>query len=59
VLLPRGTLRLPAAKALGLNDRGMIEADKRADLAVWNVVHPAELSYRIGANLLHLRLTGA
>jgi imidazolonepropionase len=48
-----------AAKALGLNDRGMIEAGKRADLAVWNVSHPAELSYRIGANPLHLRLTGA
>jgi imidazolonepropionase len=48
-----------AAKALGFNDRGVIEAGKRADLAIWNVAHPAELSYRIGANPLHLRLTGA
>jgi imidazolonepropionase len=45
-----------AAKALGLNDRGTIEAGKRADLAVWNIDHPAELSYRIGFNPLHQRL---
>jgi imidazolonepropionase len=48
-----------AARALGLGDRGVIEGGKRADLAIWNVGHPAELSYRIGANPLHLRLTGA
>jgi imidazolonepropionase len=47
-----------AAKALGFNDRGVIEGGKRADLAIWNVAHPAELSYRIGSNPLHLRLTG-
>jgi imidazolonepropionase len=45
-----------AAKALGLNDRGTIEPGKRADLAVWNIDHPAELSYRIGFNPLHQRL---
>lgn len=27
----------------------------RADLACWNVTHPAELSYRIGMNPLHTR----
>jgi imidazolonepropionase len=45
-----------AAKALGLNDRGTIEPGKRADLAVWNIDHPAELSYRIGFNPLHQRI---
>jgi imidazolonepropionase len=48
-----------AAKALGLqNSRGTIEAGKRADLAVWDIKHPAELSYRIGFNSLHKRIFG-
>jgi len=47
-----------AAKALGLNDRGMIAAGQRADLAVWNVEHPAELAYRIGFNPLYKRFFG-
>lgn len=47
-----------AAKALGLKDCGVIAAGRRADLAVWNVEHPAELSYRIGFNPLHMRVTG-
>ena len=42
-----------AARALGLDDTGTIESGKRADLAIWNVEHPAELSYRIGFNALH------
>jgi imidazolonepropionase len=43
-----------AAKALGLADEiGTIAAGKRAELAVWNVRHPAELAYRIGFNPLH------
>jgi len=33
-----------------------VEAGKRADLAVWNVDHPAELAYRIGFNPLHSRI---
>lgn len=47
-----------AAKALGLADRGIIAAGKRADLAVWDVEHPAELAYRIGFNPLFERFFG-
>jgi imidazolonepropionase len=45
-----------AARALGMADTGTIEAGNRADLAVWNVEHPAELAYRIGFNPLHSRI---
>lgn len=45
-----------AARALGLGDHGTIAAGKRADLAVWNASHPAELSYRIGFNPIHKRI---
>jgi len=41
-----------AARALGLEDRGVLAAGKRADFAIWEVEHPAELSYWIGGNLL-------
>lgn len=47
-----------AARALRLDDCGTIEPGKRADLAVWDVTHPAELSYRIGFNPLHKRIFG-
>jgi imidazolonepropionase len=47
-----------AARALGLADRGVIAPGARADLAVWEVGHPAELSYRIGFNPLHARIVG-
>ncbi|MBN9671910.1 imidazolonepropionase [Roseibium aggregatum] len=47
-----------AARALGLSDQGTLEAGKVADLAVWNVAHPAELSYRIGFNALKTRIFG-
>jgi len=47
-----------AATALGLNDCGMIKAGLRADLAVWNIKHPAELAYRIGFNPLSARVFG-
>lgn len=53
----RGVTR-HAARALGLADRGMVAAGARADLAVWDVRHPAELSYRIGFNPLHARIFG-
>jgi imidazolonepropionase len=36
-----------AARALGLADRGTIEAGRRADLAVWEVEHPDELAWQI------------
>ena len=39
-----------AARALGLNDRGALAAGQRADVVVWDIVSPAELSYRIGGN---------
>ena len=47
-----------AAAALGLDDRGRIAPGLRADLAVWDARHPAELSYRIGATPLHARIFG-
>lgn len=47
-----------AARALGLADCGTIAPGMRADLAVWNVADPAELSYRIGFNPLHMRIFG-
>ena len=52
-----GTTR-NAARALGLPDCGVIAKGMRADLAIWNVRDPAELSYGIGINPLHARLLG-
>ncbi|ASJ76773.1 imidazolonepropionase [Granulosicoccus antarcticus] len=45
-----------AAMALSMQDTGMIRSGLRADLALWNVEHPAELAYRVGTNLLHQRI---
>ena len=39
-----------AAKAIGFEDRGVLATGRRADLVVWEVEHPAELSYRFGVN---------
>jgi imidazolonepropionase len=39
-----------AARALGLTDRGRLEAGARADLALWDIDAPAELAYAVGAN---------
>ncbi|MFG6592545.1 imidazolonepropionase [Sulfitobacter sp. 1A12157] len=47
-----------AARALGRADCGMIRSGLRADLAVWDIKHPAELAYRIGFNPLHSRIFG-
>ncbi|WP_199259483.1 imidazolonepropionase [Paracoccus binzhouensis] len=47
-----------AARALGLADRGRLAPGMRADLAVWDIRHPAELTYRIGFNPLHARIVG-
>jgi imidazolonepropionase len=52
-----GTTR-HAARALGLDDCGVIAPGMRADLAIWNVRDPAELSYGIGINPLHSRIFG-
>ena len=46
-----------AAQALGLTDRGTIAPGMVADCTLWNVEHPAELSYRIGFNPLIERFT--
>ncbi len=47
------------ARALGLVEEiGTIEAGKRAEIAIWDVEHPAELAYRIGFNPLHRRIAG-
>lgn len=48
-----------AARALGLTDIGMIEVGQRAELAVWDIAHPSELSYRIGFNPLSQRIVGS
>jgi len=42
-----------AARALGLDDRGILAVGKRADLALWDIAHPAELTYWIGHNPCH------
>ena len=47
-----------AARALGMADRGAIAPGLRADLAIWDAAHPAELTYRIGFNPLHARIFG-
>jgi imidazolonepropionase len=39
-----------AARALGLADRGALRAGMRADFVAWNVEHPHELAYWVGAN---------
>jgi imidazolonepropionase len=47
-----------AAQALGLDDRGTLTPGLRADIAIWDVEHPAELAYRAGFNPLHHRILG-
>ncbi|MEM6623441.1 MAG: imidazolonepropionase [Pseudomonadota bacterium] len=47
-----------AATAMGFADRGTLVPGQRADLAVWDVAHPAELTYRIGFNPLQRRIFG-
>ena len=45
-----------AAQALGIADQvGTLEVGKAADLAVWDVTRPAELSYWLGMPLLYRR----
>ncbi len=54
-----GTTR-NAAKALGLSDHhGVLAKDKVADFSIWDVQHPAELCYWLGASPLHARISAA
>jgi imidazolonepropionase len=50
-----------AARALGLSDdRGTLETGKRADIAIWDINHPRELSYWLGVKpLAGLLINGA
>jgi imidazolonepropionase len=60
-LTPEEALRgatVNAARALALSDRGTLETGKRADFVVWNVDHPAELSYWIGGSLARRVIAG-
>jgi imidazolonepropionase len=53
-LTPEEALRgatVHAARALGLADRGRLEAGLRADFVAWNIDRPADLCYWIGGNL--------
>ena len=52
-----GTTR-NAARALGLDDCGVIAAGMRADLALWEVKDPAELGCSFGVNTLKARFFG-
>lgn len=47
-----------AADALSLKDLGQIKPGMIADLAIWNLEHPSEFSYRIGFNALYQRIFG-
>lgn len=44
-----------AARALGLDDCGVIAPGAHADLAVWDIETPAELTYRMGDAPLYAR----
>ena len=52
-----GTTR-NAARALGLDDCGVIAPGMRADLALWEMKDPAELSCSFGVNTLKARFFG-
>lgn len=47
-----------AAAALGLDDRGTIEPDRRADLAVWDIDEPGDLAYWVGADVCRATIVG-
>jgi len=45
-----------AARALGYTDIGKLEVGMCADLAIWDISHPAELAYRMGDAPLYKRI---
>lgn len=45
-----------AAKALGMEDSGRIEAGARADLCIWDVSDVSAITYQLGQNRLHRRI---
>jgi imidazolonepropionase len=47
-----------AARALGLHDRGLLAAGKRADFCLWKIDALSELAYWWGGNLLERRFFG-
>lgn len=47
-----------AARALGLADRGRLQAGMRADFAIWALGHPNELTYWFGTNPCERRVLG-
>jgi len=59
-LTPEESLRgvtFHAAKALGYAEtRGQIAPGFDADLAIWNIDHPADLSYQVGVPRLYARI---
>jgi imidazolonepropionase len=60
-LRPEEALRgvtVNAARALGLQDRGILAPGQRADLVIWNVREPAALCYWIGGALARTVLVG-
>lgn len=60
-LTPEDALRgatIHAAKALGLQDRGMLRVGMRADFVHWRARQPAELCYWLGGELAHAIFTG-
>jgi imidazolonepropionase len=60
-LTPAEALRgatVNGARALGLHDRGRLAVGQRADLAVWDIRDPAELTYWLGGALLRALVVG-
>ncbi|MBD0786843.1 imidazolonepropionase [Vibrio sp. Y2-5] len=59
-LTPEESLRgvtCHAAKALGYGDsRGQVSIGFDADLSIWNIDHPADLSYQVGVPRLYARI---
>lgn len=47
-----------AARALGLADRGSLQAGQRADLAVWALEHPRQLAYGFGHDPCRATIVG-